>query len=211
MIALHRPIVCVVTSGQGDVLRTVDAISAAARAGATLIHIREPRLDDRHLLDFVRRSIEATVDTTARVVVNDRADVALAAAAAGVHLRDGSIAAARVRAIVTEGFVIGRSVHSVAAAREAEADGGCDYLVFGTVFPSASKPAGHEAAGIEQLQRVCAAVQLPVLAIGGITETRAADVARAGAAGVAAISLFANAASAARAVAGVRQAFDTRS
>lgn len=209
MSALPRPIICVVTSGRGDVPQILDAISAAARAGASLVHIREPRLDDRRLLDLVRRSVEVAADTAARVVVNDRADVALAAGADGVHLRDRSIAASRVRAIVPRAFVIGRSVHSVAAAREAEMDGGCDYLVFGTVFLSASKPAGHAPAGLDELQRVCAAVQLPVLAIGGITEARAADVARAGAAGAAAISLFANAASAARAVAAVRRAFDT--
>ena len=126
-------------------------------------------------------------------------------------MRDDSIAASRVRAIVADPFLIGRSVHSVDAAREAERDGGCNYHVFGTVFPSVTKPDGHAAAGLEQLRLVCGAVRLPVLAIGGITETRASDVARAGAAGIAAISLFRDAASAGRAVAAVRRAFDTRS
>ncbi len=82
------------------------------------------------------------------------------------------------------------SVHNEVEARAAERDGGCDYLIFGTVFESASKPAGHPIAGVEALARVCAAVSLPVLAIGGIALGNIDDVVRAGAAGAAAIGLF---------------------
>lgn len=211
MISLPRPIVCVVTPGRGGSTAIISAITAAARAGADLVHIRERQLNDRALLDFVRRAVDATGGTSTRVLVNERADVALAALAAGVHLRDDSMPASRVRAVVPDGFLIGRSVHSVAAAREAEADGGCDYLVFGTVFHSESKPEGHPTAGLDALECVCRAVRLPVMAIGGITEARAAEVARAGAAGIAAISLFADAAAVGPAVAAVRRRFDTRS
>ncbi len=208
-MALSRPVICVVTGGHGDSPRIVAALSAAARAGASVLQIREPGLDDRQLLSLVQQAIAATATTAARVVVNDRTDVAIAASAAGVHLRDRSIAASRVRAVAPPGFLIGRAVHSVAAAREAEADGACDYLVFGTVFPSASKPPGHQAAGLRQLEAVCQSVRLPVLAIGGITPGRAAEVARAGAAGIAAIGLFATAASAGDAVDAVRRSFDS--
>lgn len=211
MIALARPIVCVVTGGQGTIRPAIAAIAAAARAGADLIHIREPGLDDRHLLDFVQRAIDAVRDTAARVLVNERVDVALAAGAAGVHLRERSMPASRVRAIVPPTFLVGRSVHSVDGAREAELDAGCEYLVFGTVFRSDSKLEGHPVAGLEELQRVCKAVHLPVVAIGGVTEARAASLAAAGAAGIAAISLFRDATSAASAVCAARRAFDTRS
>ena len=78
---------------------------------------------------------------------------------------------------------MGRSVHSAAEAIAAEASGGCDYLVFGTVFESESKPAGHRVAGLGALAEVCAAVRLPVLAIGGITPARVPDVVKAGAVG----------------------------
>jgi len=88
-------------------------------------------------------------------------------------------------------FLVGRSVHSVGEAMAAAADGGCDYLVFGTVFESQSKPAGHGVAGLGALAEVCAAVPLPVLAIGGMTVDRVPDIVRAGAAGLAAIGLFA--------------------
>ena len=89
-----------------------------------------------------------------------------------------------------DGFLIGRSVHSEADAVTAAREGGCDYLVFGSVFESRSKPAGHAIAGLETLARVCAAVRLPVVAIGGITTARVPEVVRAGAAGIAAIGLF---------------------
>ena len=169
----------------------VAAAGRAARAGATMIHVRERGLDDRILLEAAKRIRRETGDTAARVLVNDRADIALAAAADGVHLPSVGAAAPRVRAIAPAGFIIGRSVHSEAEAMAAEKSGGCDYLMFGTVFESASKPAGHAIAGIEGLARVCAAVTLPVVAIGGIVAERAGEIARAGAAGIAAIGLFA--------------------
>jgi thiamine-phosphate diphosphorylase len=125
------------------------------------------------------------------VVVNDRLDVALAARAAGVHLPGRAMPAVSVRSIVPGGFLIGRSVHSQGEAVEVERGGGCDYLVFGSVFASASKAPGHPVAGLEALARVCASVRLPVLAIGGITLARVPEVARTGAAGIAAVGLFA--------------------
>jgi thiamine-phosphate pyrophosphorylase len=171
----------------------VQRIGAAARAGTHLIQIRQPQLEALALSRLVERALRAIEGTAARLLVNDRADVALATGAHGVHLRGDSMAAARVRAMAPPAFVIGRSVHSVDEAVAAERDGGLDYLLFGTVFPTASKPGGA-AAGVETLARACAAVALPVLAIGGITASALAPVARAGAAGFAAIGLFANAA-----------------
>src|SRR5690606_6222155 len=140
-------------------------------------------------VDLVR-PVAAAAGGRTRVRVNGRTDVALAAGVAGVHLPGSAPPASRIRAVVPTGFLIGRSVHEVEEARSVERDGGCDYLVFGTVFPSTGKPAGHRAAGIDALRAVCDAVRLPVLAIGGIDADRAADVAKAGAAGVAAIGLF---------------------
>jgi thiamine-phosphate pyrophosphorylase len=174
----------------GSLDRLADAIGRAARAGADAVQIREGSLDDRTLIDFVTR-IVASVPSRVRILVNGRTDVALAAGAAGVHLRGDCVPASRVRAIVPHGFLVGRSVHSRDEALAAEADGGCDYLMFGTVFPSRSKPAGHAAAGVGLLGEVCRAVALPVVAIGGVNQARAAAVARAGARGVAGIEMFA--------------------
>jgi thiamine-phosphate pyrophosphorylase len=167
----------------------VERAVRAAQTGASVIQVRERDLADDALLDLVR-GIVAAVRGGARVLVNDRADVALAAGAAGVHLRGDSPPAARVRTIVPAGFVIGRSVHTVDDIDAAVAAGGCDYLMFGTVFPSAGKPAGHPVAGLDGLARACARSSLPVIAIGGMTPDREADVARAGAAGLAAVGWF---------------------
>ena len=187
----------------------VDLFGDAARAGVDLIQIRERDLDDGALVALVRAAVAAVHGTPARVIVNDRADVALAAGAAGVHLRSDSIPARRVREMAGEGFLVGRSVHDEDEAAAVDAEGGCDYLIFGTVFPSSSKPAGHQAAGLPALDRVCARVSAPVLAIGGVSIARAPDVARAGAAGIAAIQLFAAAADLRETVRALRHAFDT--
>lgn len=192
-----------------DISRTVESIRRAAQAGVDLVQVRERRTDDRSLIACVTEAIAAIDGTGARLIVNDRVDVALAAAAAGVQLRGDSIAAPDIRTIVPAGFLVGRSVHSAEDAAAAEQAGGCDYLVFGTVFPSPHKPAGHPVAGVEGLARTCRAASLPVLAIGGITVERIRAIARAGAAGAAGITLFGHGGDVAETVRGVRRLFDT--
>lgn len=198
--------ICLVTDrARFDVLSSV---RAAARAGVDLVQVRERDMADRALLSLVHDVLAAVAGTGTRVLVNERTDIALAAGAHGVHLRGDSVRAARVREIVPQGFFVGRSVHTVDEAVEADRERVVDYLVFGTVFPSESKPAGHGVAGLSGLARVCSAVRTPVLAIGGITPERAADVARAGASGVAAIGLFSGT-DIARTVREIKRAFDT--
>jgi thiamine-phosphate pyrophosphorylase len=168
----------------------VERAAHAARAGVDVIQVRERDLADAALVGLVRAIVRATAGTAARVVVNDRADIAILAGAAGVHLRGDSAAASRVRAMTAPGFLIGRSVHSLAEIDAAVADGGCDYLMFGTVFPSAGKPDGHPVAGLDALTAACARSPLPVIAIGGVDDAGAALVRDAGAAGFAAVGLF---------------------
>ena len=112
--------------------------------------------------------------------------------AGGVHLRARSVPARVARCHLPAGFVLGRSVHAVAEAVRVVEDGGLDYLVLGTVFSSRSKP-GLRPCGISVLGAVARAVDLPVLAIGGVTVDKSVELFRAGAAGVAAIGLFAEA------------------
>jgi thiamine-phosphate pyrophosphorylase len=165
------------------------AVAAVGR-GAAVVQIRERDLADAPLVELVRAVVEALGGSGARVLVNDRADVALAAGAAGVHLRGDSPPCGRVRAVVPHGFLIGRSVHSLEEIDAAVAGGGCDYLMFGTVFASSGKPAGHPVAGLAALAEACRRSPLPVIAIGGMTPDREADVARAGAAGLAGVGWF---------------------
>ena len=171
--------------------RLIEATRQAASAGVDIVQIREPDLNDRQLADLTAAAVGATLGTPCRIVVNARADIARLAGAHGVHLRGTSPAAVRIRAIVPPNFLVGRSVHSADEAEAVERAGGCDYLIFGTVFPSVTKGPEHHAAGVGQLAEVCAAVHLPVLAIGGVTVERAVEAAAHGASGIAAIDLFA--------------------
>ncbi len=181
-----RPVVCMITDrsrmpGEHDDERlssVVDRVAMAARAGVHLIQVRERDLDGGPLLAFVRRCVEAVRGTQARVVVNDRLDVALAAGAHGVHLRGDSMPARRVRELTPPGFLVGRSVHQRDEATQVALAGGVDYLIFGPVFATASKP-GVAAAGLDALAGIASASGLPVLAVGGITAGTLRDTAAA--------------------------------
>jgi thiamine-phosphate diphosphorylase len=187
------PVVCLITDrarGGGGAAGVVARAASAARAGVHLIQVRERDLDGGPLTLLVRQCVEAVRGTRTRVLVNDRVDVALAAGAHGVHLRAASMPAPRVRALCPPGFIVGRSVHTRDEAMAAAAGGGLDYLLFGTVFPTASKP-GRAPAGLSALADVALAVSLPVLAVGGVTPDKVEEVVGAGAAGFAAIGMFA--------------------
>jgi len=170
----------------------VEQVKAAVAAGVDLIHLREPDLTDRVLLDLVLRCVAVARGSQTVILVNDRVDLALAGGAGGVHLRARSVPARVARHHLPVGFLLGRSVHDVAEAVRVVGDGGLDYLVLGTVFSSRSKP-GLSPCGVSVLEAVADAVDLPVLAIGGVTVDKSVEVFRAGAAGVAAIGLFAEA------------------
>lgn len=205
---LSSPVISLVTGNHGREVALLELIAAAVHAGVEVIQIREPQLPDCTLFRVTTRAVALARETTSRIVVNDRADIALAAGAAGVHLRGRSFDARRLRVLGPDGFLIGRSVHRRSEAEAAEAEG-CDYVLFGTVFPSISKPADHAVAGIGALRDVCGAVSLPVLAIGGVSPENVREVADAGASGVAAITLFEMASDVAGTVAALRRRFDT--
>jgi thiamine-phosphate diphosphorylase len=185
----------------------VELVREAASAGVDLVQIREPRLEGGALLSFVRAAIDESAHTSCQVLVNDRFDVAIAANAGGVHLRGNSFAARRVRTLAPAGFLIGRSVHEPAEAVAVTQDGGCDYLIFGTVFESRNKPPEHPVAGLNALREVCRSTALPVIAVGGISIENAAEAVAAGAKGIAGIDLFRG--SIRSTVSSLRQRFDT--
>jgi thiamine-phosphate pyrophosphorylase len=154
--------------------------------GVDLVQIRERDLEARDLLRVAREAVRIAAGSATAIIVNDRLDVALAAGAAGVHLREASFAAEEVRRIAPQ-LIVGRSVHSDAVVRTL---GRVDYLIAGTVFRTASKP-GVTPIGVAGLERIVqAAGDTPVLAIGGIDESVAPTIAAAGAAGVAAVGAF---------------------
>jgi thiamine-phosphate pyrophosphorylase len=165
----------------------VDQIRCAAEAGVDLIQIREPRLHDAALTVLVRAALQATRGTEARILVNGRPDIAIATGAQGVHLPAKGLPAARVRKLMPRPAVVGVSVHAPAPDVSPDA---ADYLVFGAVFQTRSKPRGHAVAGLTGLGATTASTTLPVLAIGGVSISRLHEIADAGAAGIAAIDLF---------------------
>ena len=169
----------------------VDRIGAAARAGVTWCKSGSRDFEGGVLTQLVTAAVLAVRGTRARVLVNDRLDVALAAGAHGVHLRGDSVPARRVRVIAPAGFHH-RALRAFGERGGAGGrDGGLDYLIFGTVFSTSSKP-GEPGSGPASLAAACAAVPVPVLAIGGMTPDRLGVVASSGAAGFAAIDLFAD-------------------
>jgi len=167
--------------------RLIDQAKWAVTSNVDLIQVRERDLEAADLARLVTDFVRVSRGSGTRVVVNDRLDVALACGADGVHLRHDSVRADAVRTIAPAGFLVGRSVHGVADAKDA---GPVDYLVAGTVFETPSKPSATETLGLDGLADVVQAVAVPVLAIGGVTRERLDEVAATGAAGVAGIGLF---------------------
>ena len=173
-----------------------DSIRSAVAAGIGWIQIREKDLDARSLVDLARFAVTEARQQDTLVMVNDRLDVALAADASGIHLGENSLPLELIsewrRSTGRADFRIGVSCHSLESARSAE-KGGADYVFFGPVFATPSKAAFGAAQGIERLREVCAAVSIPVLAIGGINPGNSRACLDAGAAGIAAIRFFQNA------------------
>src|SRR4051812_3946651 len=168
----------------------IEQASEAAAAGVDIIHIRERDLEAAELSVLVAGVLLATRGSSTRIVVNDRVDVAIACGAHGVHLRGDSVSASRVRGMAPDGFLIGVSVHGTDEAKAAARN--ADYLVAGTVFPTASKAGLTEFLGLSGLSDIVQAVSVPVLAIGGMDVAHAPAIARAGAGGLAAVGLFAD-------------------
>jgi thiamine-phosphate pyrophosphorylase len=224
-----KPIVCYVTDRKS--LRSPDSNAAllekirlAAEAGADWIQIREKDLPGGRLLALTRDAAAAAEQIAnarrvsapacrggppgrgVRIYVNDRLDVAIAAATAGrpavagqptvagVHLGGESLPVEEVVRWCRAGnappeLQIGVSCHSIEAAREAEQNG-ADYIFLGPIFDTPSKRSLGSPQGLDRLREVCKAIHLPLIAIGGVNETNAQDCIRAGASGIAAIRLF---------------------
>jgi thiamine-phosphate pyrophosphorylase len=164
-----------------------EQVGSAARAGVDYIQVRESDLETRALAELVRSLLELMRHTPTQLLVNDRVDVAIATNAAGVHLKEQGILPEAVRRIAPAPFVIGCSVHTTAAVAARKA---ADFLIAGTVLPTASKPAPDylDEDGLRKI--VDAAAGQPVLGIGGLNERSIPLLTSSGAAGLAAIGAF---------------------
>lgn len=163
-----------------------DVVEECLGAGLRAVQLREKDLQARALLTLAEELREATRRHGARLLINDRADVALAAGADGVQRTHASLPVAALRGIAPAGFLIGASTHSIAEARLAAAHG-ADFVVFGPVYDTTSKRCYGPPQGLAALEAVARAVARPVVAVGGITPERVPEVLTTGAAGVAVI------------------------
>lgn len=199
MYSPQKPISYLITSGQTTAATTssskdfqhiLQLIEPAVAAKVDLIQVREKDLTTKVLYELVTCAAEITRSSATKLLVNDRADVAAAAGADGVHLTTRSLPTSVVRKSFGNDFLIGVSTHSLAEARDAR-DARADFVVFGPVFPSPSKKQYGLPVGLEQLKQVCAELNsFPVLAIGGVRDDNFAACLRAGAHGIAAIRMF---------------------
>jgi thiamine-phosphate pyrophosphorylase len=176
---------------------------SAVRSGATAVHLRLKGEDSRTLLDACRALVAALA---VPVIVHDRADVAIAARAAGVHLSPAEMPTSAVRGIVRKGMFIGASVGSDADLQLARA---ADYVSIGPVFARGARTSDADAIGIDEFARLARMVEVPVVAVGGIGADNARSVLAAGAAGVAVITGAYAKAEAAQAIRALRAAIGT--
>jgi thiamine-phosphate diphosphorylase len=153
---------------------------AGLNAGVDFIQVRERDASAKELARLVRAAMRV-----APVLVNDRADVAIACGAAGVHLRAGSVGPAEIRKL-------GRLVVTVAchSAEDVEAAEGADYALLAPIFSPLSKWDSRKPLELAELRRICTHSRVPVIALGGITPANERECSRAGAAGIAGITLF---------------------
>jgi thiamine-phosphate pyrophosphorylase len=203
-----QPILCYVTDRRSLPLSTsadshhllLDSIASAAAAGVDWIQLREKDYSGRQWATLVKESLQRVkrAGSSTRILVNDRLDVALACGAGGVHLSENGLPvgdACRLRHDFfaarnqSADFLVGLSCHSIGAALGA-ARAGADYIYFSPIFFTPSKANYGPPQGVERLARICAAVEIPVIAIGGITAENAPECLRVSASGIAAIRLF---------------------
>jgi thiamine-phosphate pyrophosphorylase len=159
-----------------------DRVAAAVRGGATSVQVRLKRATPREVVE-ITRAIMSKVAVP--VIVNDRADIALAAGAAGVHVGEADLPVAAIRRFAPANFIVGASLGSDAELLNAK---DADYVGIGPVYGSDSKSDAGSAIGVDGFKRLASLVSHPAVAVGGITADRALQITAAGAAGVAVIN-----------------------
>jgi thiamine-phosphate pyrophosphorylase len=161
-------------------LTHVEQVEAFVRGGARLVQIRDKRAGGRELYEIVVAAVRIAREAGARLIVNDRVDVALAAAADGVHVGQEDLPAEDARRILGPDRIVGLSTHSREQAAEASRLP-VDYVAIGPVYATATKENPDPVVGLEGVRAAREVVTQPLVAIGGITLARAPEVIAAGA------------------------------
>lgn len=195
--AIKNPLIYLITGGtltaenyaekKSEILKL---ITAAVENKISLIQIREKKNSARLVFEIVREAAKITRRSQTKILVNDRADIALAAEADGVHLTSQSLSAEIIRRSFPKNFVIGVSTHTLETAETAKQNG-ADFVTFSPIFQT---PGKGEPRGVNELCEVCEKLKpFPVIALGGIDETNYKSVLENGASGFAAIRFLNNA------------------
>ncbi len=164
----------------------IEIAQEAIKGGADVIQFRDKSMPTGRMIQTAKKLKEICSNAGVLFVVNDRIDVALVSDADGVHLGKDDIPVAEARAILGKNKILGSTAHSLTEAIMSQANG-ADYIGFGHIFPTDSKPKKTPAVGVRELEKVVNTVKIPVLAIGGIGPENIEDVIRTGVHGVAVI------------------------
>lgn len=189
--SLPKPFIYLITEGRATErnfsetsAQILDLVKIAVDAKISLIQLREKNLSARSLFKLSLEAARVASGSATKILVNDRADIALAAAADGVHLTGNSLPAEIIRRRFPKDFIIGASAHT-AAELETRKTGGADFAVFGPVFSTPGKGEPH---GLDRLREICRRLEpFPIVALGGIDRTNFKSVLESGASGLAAI------------------------
>lgn len=210
MARLHLRLYVITLADAGRGIGHLDVVRAALAGGADALQLRDKGMEGGDLFRLaveMREAVDAS-GADCLFLVNDRADVAVAAGADGVHLGQEDLPAGAARALVGAEMILGVSVGTVEEAVKAR-EAGADYLGVGPIFPTPSKPDAGKPIGLEGLRGIREEVDLPLVAIGGIDAERVEAVLEAGADGVAVISAVAYARDMEAAVRRLRRAVDS--
>ena len=165
----------------------LQAVAWALEGGIRAVQLREKDLPGKELYRLAEQMRTLTARYGAKLLVNDRVDVAMAVGADGVHLGGSSIPASAARRLLGEGALIGCSTHNAGELREAE-EQGAEFATFGPVYPTPSKAAYGPPVGVIALAEACREAAIPLFALGGVNKENAGEVTLAGAFGIALIS-----------------------
>ena len=160
-------------------------VEAALKGGVRAIQLREKNLPESELRALAKDVLKLTRSYNALLFINHRAELADDIGADGVHLTESSVAAKKVRKQYPD-LLIGKSVHSLQSALRAQHQG-ADFITFSPVYDTPSKQQYGSPQGLEKLKQVCAGINIPVLALGGIDLSRITPVRKHGAFGIALI------------------------
>jgi len=164
-----------------------EVVREALEGGVKAVQLRDKNLPAAALYRLAAELRRLTSDFDARFIINDRLDIALAVGADGVHIGVNSLPVAVARRLLGEGNIIGYSAHGIDEALRAQADG-ADFVTFGPLYPTPSKAAYGEPCGVKKLADAVSALDIPVIALGGISSANITEALSANVQGIAVIS-----------------------